>query len=312
MDIEHWKIDPSLKQELDSHYKTKYSLSLSNRHPMDIAKALTFDGLANSVTTEELTKFLKDLNVKFLNNGIKGVGLEIGSGPGTFVATLAMMPHVTRVYGIEACEAIVEKLMTKVVTHITDGDTDNIVGAVADFNHLELPDASVDFVFDFFSLHHSTTPEITLKELSRVLKSGGVLFCIDKARADSMSKSELESLLDIEYTAKIKLEMGIDPDILHTRRMNGENEYRLKDWKRYFEGAGFIGFTHYNMAKIGGSFPSRMIKHVFSTLPVWVQSRLSKYISKRITNNLEPSNRIFTNIFPSYPREFSLFFAQKK
>ncbi len=312
MDIEHWKIDPSLKQELDSHYKTKYSLSLSGHPPMDIAKALTFDGLANSVTIEELTKFLEILNLKFLHNRIKGVGLEIGSGPGTFVATLAMMPNVTRVYGVEACEAIVEELMMQVVTHITGGDTKNIVGAVADFNHLEIPDASVDFVFDFFSLHHSTTPDVTLQELFRVLKPGGVVFCIDKARSNNLSKTELEKLLDIEYSKDEKTGMGIPHDVRHTRRMNGENEYRLSDWENYFENAHFVNFEHYNVAKIGGHTPVKIIKKILSFLPMQLQSRLSGVFSKKITNNLEPTNRIFTNIFPSYPREFSLMIAWKK
>lgn len=311
MNIEYWQMSADLKQELDAHYKTAYSLSLANHEPLDIARALTFDGLANSITPADLARLLSVLNTKFLSGGIKGVGLEIGSGPGTFVAAFANMPSVSHVYGIEACEAIVKELMSKVVSYIAGENTHKLTGAIADFNHLGLPDASVDFVFDFFSLHHSTTPAVTLRELSRVLKTGGVIVCLDKARADSLSDADLDALLDIEYPRDAKIGMGVSPEVRHTRRMNGENEYRLKDWNAYFTAAGFGDFKHYNVAKIGGIAPVKVIKQILAFLPIPVQIHLSKYVSKRITNNLEPSNRIFTNIFPKYPREFSLMTSRR-
>ncbi len=312
MNIEHWEMDVELKNELESHYKTSFSLSLASKSPMDIARALTFDGLADSVTENDLVKLLSVLDSRFLNGGIQGVGLEVGSGPGTFVAAFANLPKVTHVYGVEACEAIVTELMTKVVTHIAGSNEHKVVGAVADFNHLELPDASVDFIFDFFSLHHSTTPTVTLTELSRVLKPGGVIFCMDKARADRMSEADLEALLDIEYSKEAKMAMGVPSETRHTRRMNGENEYRLSDWKKYFTEAGFTEFEHYNVAKIGKKASIRPIKLFLAMLPIKLQTFVSGYVSKKVTNNLEPSNRIFTNIFPQYPREFSLMIARKK
>jgi SAM-dependent methyltransferase len=311
MEIEQWVIPDDLRRELEAHYKTAYSLSLSNKEPMDIARALTFDGIADSVTVDELTKFLETLNALFLNGGIKGVGLEIGSGPGTFVAALARLPQVTRVYGVEACESIVKELMTKVVRGIAGENEDKVVGAVADFDNLELPDDSVDFVFDFFSLHHSPNPAKTLREIYRVLKPGGIIFCADKARADSLSDSELDALLDMEYTAKSKIAMGLPPDARHTRRMNGENEYRLYEWKKYFEGAGLTDFRHYNIPKIRGNYMSKMSKKSLSLFPIDVQTKLSGLVSKRVNNYLEPSNRIFLDVFPSYPREFSLMIARK-
>lgn len=312
MNITHWEISDSLKQELESHYKTGYSLALSNQKPMEIVKALTFDGLSNSVTVEKLTRFLNLLNTGFLKNGIKGVGLEIGSGPGTFVATFANLPNVEHVYGVEACESIVTVLMEKVVAHISGENGYKVTGAIADFDHLSLKDNSLDFIFDFFSLHHSSNPAITLKELARVLKPGGLIFCIDKARADSMTDANLEALLDVEYSLEGKISMGIPPEVKHTRRMNGEHEYRRKDWKKYFEEAGFTNFTHYNAAKIAGATPIRAFKYFISLLPIRMQTLLSSHFSRRVTNNLEPSNRIFINIFPDYPREFSLIFAWKK
>lgn len=312
MKIEHWEISEELKKELDNHYKTAYSLSLKGTDPMDMARALTFDHLANTVTVSELDRLLTGLNTKFLKGGIKGVGLEVGSGPGTFVAAFANIPGVTKVYGAEACEAIIRELMVDVVEHIAPKNTDKIVGAIADFNKLSLPDNSVDFVFDFFSLHHSTNPTITMTEIARVLKPGGIIFCLDKARADRLSNADLEALLDSEYTEAAKRDMGLPPNVRHTRRMNGENEYRRSDWKRYFEASGFTNFTHYNVAKIGGSLPVRLLKKFVSVLPVNIQTKISPLFSKTITNNLEPSNRIFTDVFPSYRREFSLMIAWKK
>lgn len=313
MTIERWHIDPVLKKEAEEHYKTIYSLSLVDKDPLEIARLLTFDGLPKKITTEDLTKFLTSIDQLFLGgDGLKGMGLEVGSGPGTFVAALAQQPKVERMYGVEFCESIVETLMSKVSTHIAGAHDSKIVGAVGDFNALELPDQSVDFVFDFFSLHHSVDPSQTLRELYRVLKPQGVIICVDKARADSMSDADLEALLNIEYTPQMKLSMGIPVEKYHIRRMNGENEYRLKDWKRHFKNTGFSVVEHYNVAKRGGNLIGRFIKNILALLPPKMQTKVTPFISRTVTNNLEPTNRIFTDIFPAYPREFSLMFAWKE
>ncbi len=311
MHITEWNVSEVLRSELKDHYKTAFSLSLKNEEPLEIARALTFDGLPSRITKNDLTEFLTLLNEKFLGGKIQGVGVEVGSGPGTFVAALATMPLVTKVYGVEACEAIVHELMPRVTAEIAGEDEGKVVGAVADFDHLNLPDESVDFIFDFFSLHHSPDPLITIKELSRVLRKGGVVICVDKARADSLSKEELDALLDIEYPQETKVAMGLPGTVRHTRRMNGEHEYRLKDWNEYFVRAGFLLVTHFNVTKIGGNGISRFVKKIFSFLPIPVQRQLSSSFSRVVVNHLEPSNRIFTNIFPAYPRDFSLMIAQK-
>lgn len=311
MIIEEWVMDGQLTNELEKHYKTRFSLSLANYDPIYIGRALTFDGLAQHITVEGLQKFLEALNEKFLGGRMQGVGLEVGSGPGTFVAAFAKMSTVKKMYGVEACKAIVETLMVKVVTSLALEDSSKVVGAIGDFDHIEIQDSSVDFVFDFFSLHHSSNLRATLVELNRVLKVGGVVVCVDKARANTLSDMELNKLLDTEYTSEGKRQQGVPEDVVHTRRMNGEHEYRLKDWERNFTEAGFDAVEHYNIAKIGGVFPVRVCKYIISFFPVKIQSKISWIISRHVTNNLEPSNRIFTNIFPEYPREFSLIIARK-
>lgn len=303
-------MSPRLKKELDEHYKTAYALSFADTAPMEIARYLTFDSLVPKVVVGDLMAVLNNLNTVFLGGKIKGVGLEVGSGPGTFVAAFANIPAVTKVYGVEACEAIVQELMVDVTAHIAGENTHKVIGAIGDFDHLELPDDSVDFAFDFFSLHHSPDLLKTLNELYRVMKPGGVLICLDKARSDNLRDSELEALLDMKYSTEAKVAMGINPNISHTRRMNGEYEYRLRDWKKYFAEAQFSKVEHYNLAKQGGMFPVRVIKSLIAMLPPKVQTRLSGF-SKKVTNNLEPSNRIFSNIFPLYPREFSLLIVHK-
>ncbi len=312
MKSEQWEVSDALKTELENHYKTQYSLSLKDIEPIEIARALTFDGIAPAMTRADMEVFIEHLNTRFVKGGIRGVGLEVGSGPGTFVAAFARQTAVTRMYGAEACAAIVEILMTRVVHALAGTASEKVVGAIADFDRLALPTASVDFVFDFFSLHHSPDPAVTLTELYRVLKPGGVLICVDKARANRLSTADLEALLDTEYSNAGKRQMGVPEHVRHTRRMNGEHEYRLADWERYFAHAGFSRYEHYNCAKIGGRLPVRVLKHMLAKLPVSIQIKLSGFISPSVTNNLEPSHRIFTDIFPHYPREFSLMIVHKK
>lgn len=73
---------------------------------------------------------------------------------------------------------------------------------------------------------------MTFKEISRVLKPGGNLLCFDRGQPNYISKKQIEYLLNIEYTKSYKIENGMDPNKKFTRRMNGEHEPYLKDWKR--------------------------------------------------------------------------------
>lgn len=309
-----WDMPQGLRDELNSHYKTRLAPLLTTGTPMGAISAITFDGVAPGLTLDDVGKFIDFVDKGFLSGGIRGVGLEVGAGPGTFSALLAKRSGVEKVYAVDGCEAIVKGLMPSVVAHILPGaSAEKVVGVVGDFDHVMLPDASVDFVFDFFSLHHSDELGRTLREAARILKPDGFVFCFDKARDDRLSDRDVEALLDAEYPEVFKRSMGIDPKARWTRRMNGEKEYRLREWRARFLENGFRTFEHFHLARIRSANPLvKAAKTVFALLPPRIQARLTDLLPLKPQNNLSPRHRAYTSLLERFPKEISLMIAYKK
>lgn len=315
MQILNWKIDSVLKKEIDEHYRTNFAVSIKGEPVIDIIKKITFDSVAPNITIQDVKLFMDYVNGGFLEKGIKGIGLEVGGGCGFFSAILATYPSVEKIYSVEICENIVRELMPKVIGEIAKENRafEKVVGCVGDFDHIELPEASVDFVFDFYSLHHSSDIEKTFTEICRVIKPGGFIFCFDKTRANSLTEEDLQKLLDTEYSPEVKVSMGLSADAFHTRRMNGEKEYRLKDWRDAFLKAGFKEFRHYHVARLSDKKTlANQIKKILSRLPISLQTVCTKILSRDGNkNNLEQSHKIYTKLVNNFPKEISLMVVRK-
>lgn len=314
MNIEYWKIDDELRLEAERHYRTRFARQIQNLEPIDIIREITFDGIAPNITVDDIRDLLVCVVKKFLGD-IGGNGLEVGAGPGTFSAVIASLPGVIKMYAVEVCLPIVELLTEKVSKFILGSCANKVIGVVGDFNHIQLPDSSLNFIFDFFSLHHSSDIHRTLRECARVLKPGGSIICFDKARPDNYSQSDINELLDRDYNDQTKKFFGVTTDQKFTRRMNGEKEYRLKDWRAAFFDAGFSDFRHFNMAKTNvGIMPIAMIKKTLSMLPINWQVFLNRFVPEREKNHrfiLSKDNRVFLSALNKFPKEFSLFIARK-
>ncbi len=315
MRILNWHINPELKKEAEEHYRTKFAISLKDRDPLTIIRQITFDGVAPSIQVKDIENLFDFVDRSFLKGKIKGIGLEVGSGPGTFSSVLAKRNSIQKMYAIEVCEPIVELLMPKVADYILNGRNDKVVGAVGSFDNMELPDESVDFIFDFFSLHHSNNLVKTLNECSRVLKKGGFIFCFDKARPDYFTRQDLDELLDSEYDEDFKKQLGMPMNQKFTRRMNDEKEYRLKDWAYAFNSTGFWKFRYFYLAKtISKNRIFRAIKIFLSGLSVSVQLYFNRFLPLPKFNHkfiLDPENRIFSKSVNPFPKEISLMIAYK-
>ena len=309
MEILRWQIDPELAQEAENNYRTNFAMSLKDRPPMDIIHELTFDGAAKNVTIAGIEDLFKFVESNFLDKKLGGVGLEVGAGPATFSSVLAKKNTVQKVYAVEICRPIVEALTPKVAGYILGDIKDKVIPVIGSFDQMELPDESVDFIFDFFSLHHSLNLEITLKECHRVLKKGGFIFCFDKARPDNYGQNDLDELLDQEYGEGYKKQFGLPLDQKITRRLNGEREYRLKDWITYFKNSGFTRVRHFYLAKTISK-----IKKWISYLPALLQLPLNKLLPKPKYNHkfiISSQDRIFTKLVNPFAKEISLLIAYK-
>jgi ubiquinone/menaquinone biosynthesis C-methylase UbiE len=176
-------------------------------------------------TIKEHQKFTEEI-CKKIGITLKGKGLEIGSGPGILSnSILNIYDDVDKIYLLDMVPEVYN-LMTKVAQK----NINKLECVIGSFDDLKFKDESLDFVLDFDSIHHSTDFDQTFKEISRVLKPGGVLLCFDRAQPNYISKKQINYMLDIEYTDKYKKENNINLNSKFSRRMNGETEPSLKLW----------------------------------------------------------------------------------
>ncbi|MBX4211227.1 MAG: class I SAM-dependent methyltransferase [Candidatus Yanofskybacteria bacterium] len=315
MEIQYWPINQELKKEAEENYRTNFALSLKDKDPLSIIRELTFDGVTPEMTVEKIERLFDYVERNFLKKPIAGVGVEVGAGPLTFSSILAKRSGIQKMYGVEICQPIVETLFPKVSQYVLNGNSDKVVGVVGSFDEMQLPDNSVDFVFDFFSLHHSLDIAVTIKELHRVLKPGGFVLCFDKARPNRYTDAELDELLDSVYGSSYNKQFGLSPDVRMTRRLNGEREYRLNDWKTTFLGAGFTKFDDAYLARtIGGTNVAHVIKKVIAFFPPLLQRVVNPLLPQpRFSHKfiLESHNRNFTPPVDSFAKEISLMVAYK-
>lgn len=170
---------------------------------------------------------------------LQGQGIELGAGVAAFSAVAASRyPAIEKIYALELVPDVVTLLQQNTVAAISADKASAVVPVIGSFDDIGLPDCSLDFCIEFASLHHSDNLTGTLKELSRVLKPGGVLIAVDRAHHNALTDEQIDFMLDLEYSAAWKKENGYD-DAPLSRRTNGEHEIRLSSWEQAFRETGF-------------------------------------------------------------------------
>lgn len=315
MEVISWPVSDELQHEAANNYRTKYALSLQGRSSLDIIRALTFDGTAPNITISDIEKLFWYLHRNFLPEGFHGIGLEVGAGPLVFSSVLARWKQVSRLYGVEVCSPIIERLFPVIAREVAGPDSEKLIGVVGSFDDMRLPDGSVDFVLDFYSLHHSLDIGVTLREIVRILRPGGFLLMLDKARPDSFSDNDLDALMDQPYGDDYKRQFGLPLQMRLTRRMNGEREYRLKDWRTALTHAGFGRIVHHNLERTkGGSMLWRMFKNIVARFPIPMQVVLISWLPARLPKHrfvLSREGRIYSPALNEFRKDMSMIVAHK-
>lgn len=116
-----------------------------------------------------LIKELEDKNFKTL--------LDVGCGNGRFLS-MVLNKFDVKVSGIDISSGMIEK-----GKEFLDGRADLKVG---DSEHLPWNDRSFDVVTCSASFHHYPAPELFLKQVKRVLRTGGILMIADPFTSDEL------------------------------------------------------------------------------------------------------------------------------
>ncbi|MBV8463430.1 MAG: methyltransferase domain-containing protein [Acidimicrobiales bacterium] len=141
--------------------------------------------------------------------------LDVGCGPGTITADLALLVAPGQVVGVDAAPDVVARAQD----HARELGLANVRFGVGDLFALGYPDASFDVIHLHQVLQHLADPAAALLELRRVLRPGGVLAARDSdygaftwAPADPLLDRWLELYLAV--TARNGHDARIGPRLL--------------------------------------------------------------------------------------------------
>ena len=240
-DFLRWSIPQS---ELDSPAVQNRNLFAQRFVNSPIEDALT---TYTKMTLAESRHLIDITERHFLDRPFAGRGIELGAGTALLSCTLAARPAIENVTAVEYVPDVVRLIQPRVLEHcLKPADRSKVTRALGSFDHIELPDESLDFAIEIGCLHHSNDLPLTMREIYRVLKKGGRLIGYDRVQPDSMSDDEVEALLERVYDRSFLERFGYPLDQRLTRRQNGEHEYRRREWQAAFDAAGFkdVQFHH--------------------------------------------------------------------
>jgi ubiquinone/menaquinone biosynthesis C-methylase UbiE len=219
-----------IKKSWEYKGNSKLAKVLSKKGYKEIEKNYTYIGpkiIKKILNTSEYAK-------KF----IRGVGLDLGGGPGIVSSTLALSNKVDKIYCNEIVENVVKHCHPIVKKKILKNKIDKLISIVGDFNNLNFKNNKFDFAIIWDSFHHSSTPTTTLREIRRVLKKNSYLFIIDRAHNNNTPKKDIDRALNHTYDLDF-LKKNYFPLKKITRKMNGEREYKFNQLEKFFKTTNF-------------------------------------------------------------------------
>ena len=139
---------------------------------------------------------------------VHGVTADLGSGTGVGACILSNYPSVQEIYAIEYSENHVKHVMPETFQYF-HASCEKIQRVVGDFNHIQLPDESLDLLLEINSITIPENLALSAQEAFRVLKPGGAVIAVDRAWADDTPQTYLDNLLEQEFPAALKRKYGI-------------------------------------------------------------------------------------------------------
>jgi ubiquinone/menaquinone biosynthesis C-methylase UbiE len=169
--------------------------------------------------------------------------LDCGCGPGTITAGLARAVMPGRTVGIDTDD----RLIAKAQAYAAERDLPNLRFETASIYELPFADDSFDAVYSNAVLTHLSDPLAALREMHRVLKSGGVAG-IRNYSVDGCILAPIDPGIDRLLARFIELQAALI-------ERNGGNPYLGKQQRALLRQAGFVNvqamasFDHYGTAE---------------------------------------------------------------
>jgi len=230
--IERWDIDSEYFQSEDYKLNNRVALEVSKKGYQEISRKYTL------IEPDNIEKVFRISDQVY--SAFSGSGIDLGGGVGSVSSVIARSDKVDNITCVEITENCVTKCHPIIIPKILNEKHVKVRSVIGDFNNLNIESGSLDFAVAWDSIHHSNNVVRTLLEANRVLKDRGHLIVVDRAHNNSTDDSEIERMLNIQYSKEFLIENYLPEDKVLTRRDNGEHEYRYQQWDDFFELSGFI------------------------------------------------------------------------
>jgi len=209
---------------------------LPGRHSEPWLNALDFWEPASPLA---LTKTLQDPATA---PAVRGRVLDVAAGCCWATARLSRVESVQEVVALDLSREFLTSVGDRIIDRLS-GDRTKIRFAVSSFNTIPFEDEYFDCAFFIATLHHCESPIRTLKEIGRVVKTGGTLFLVEQsipplkireARERALRLSRDSGFTELVYS---RTEMqywlrhaGFDRVTFHALEMSSSSQ--LKSWVR--------------------------------------------------------------------------------
>jgi len=285
-----------------------------------IEKALNLNDLNSIVGVQGLPPFqvlrdvldeLSDLNALPI---LEGTGIELGAGLALLSIAFLERDLNREIKGIVALEAVkpfVEKGIQKAGAQILGERSCCLLPCYGIFEEIPVEDQTFDFALQIESLHHAENLDNAVRELSRILKKGGVIVSFDRSWENSTRPEVLEELLDHEYSKDWLKTKHFAHEKKFTRRDNGEHEYTDNDWIQTFKkhDLSLIKLVHLHPKVETWHVKKRIasLLHISRLLGIKINSRPG-VIRGWIGQKIGKGSRIHSNLLVSpHPRPLTMF-----
>ena len=175
-----------------------------------------FSRRADKYTTSHVHASGKDLEWVVAEACLTGHEHILDVGTGTGHTALALAGGARAVTGIDLTARMIEN-----ATHLAaERGLVNVQFLVGDAVHMPFADHHFDLVTCRFAAHHFVDPDAAIREMSRVLKPGGLLLMVDHIAPDEAQLDEYINRLD------------------WLRDQSHVREWTALEWQRRFQQAG--------------------------------------------------------------------------
>jgi SAM-dependent methyltransferase len=184
---------------------------------------------------------------KHFNYELKGFGMDLAAGNLWAVPHLLRWGNPTKLYCLEYSQHRLLTIGPKVLEKYRV-PREKVVLVLGSFYDLKLAEGSLDFVLLSAAFHHAARPEELLREIYRVLKTGGVVIMIGEHFINlykTYAKYYLKLLASILLPPRIKQRLTITPrqafkifprpgEILAPDPVLGDHHYTSTQYQKLF------------------------------------------------------------------------------